>query len=383
MILSKECAVKIVIGRDALFEGLQGVNSVVPQKPTLPVLSNFLLRTVDGRLSISGTDMDISITTAVNCTVEEEGAVTMNAKRFLGVIRELPSEDVTITVKKERLTVTFRQGESSIMGMSASDYPALRDTIDGITVKVSGPDFLEMVDKTSFSVASDRTRLALTGVYWKIAPDRMTMVATDGHRLSLFEKELGKEDGTEVEQEADAIVPPKVLTQAARVLSGGVELERVVFGKGAILFDYGTTIIFSKLIEGPYPNFRQVIPTSNSKRVVVSTEEMASAVRRVSVLSSAITHQIRFSLVSGQMEISTVNQEIGGESRESIPVRYEGDSLVVGYNASFLLEIFRALDTDELILELESPMSACIIKPGVVKDSREYLYLIMPLRLNE
>lgn len=374
---------KIVIGRDALFEGLQGVNSVVPQKPTLPVLSNFLLRAVDGRLTVSGTDMDISVTTAVNCTVMEEGAVTVNAKRFLGVIRELPAEEITVSVRNERLTVTFRQGESSIMGMSASDYPALRDSIEGVSLAVSGPDFMEMVDKTSFSVASDRTRLALTGVYWKIAPEKMTMVATDGHRLSLFEKTFGTDGQPGIEQEADAIVPPKALIQAARVVSGGVELERVVFGKGAILFDFGTTIIFSKLIEGPYPNYRQVIPTTNSKRVVVSTDEMASAVRRVSVLSNTITHQIRMSLSSGEMEVSTFNQDIGGESRETIPVRYDGESLVVGYNASFLSEIFRAVDTEELILELESPMSACIIKPGVVKDSQEYQYLIMPLRLNE
>lgn len=369
---------KIVIGKEALFEGLQSVNSVVPQKPTLPVLSNFLLRAAEGKLSISGTDMDMSITTHVACSVLEDGAVTVNAKRFLGVVRELPSGDVTISVRNERLTVTFAQGESAIMGMSASDYPALRDAVEGVTIRVSGADFMEMVDKTSFSVATDRTRLALTGVYWKIAPEQMTMVATDGHRLSLFEKALDGKDG-----EAEAIVPPKALSQAARVFAGGVELEKVVFGKGSILFDFGTTTIFSKLIEGPYPNFRQVIPSGNSKKVAVTTDDLASAVRRVSVLSNTITHQIRFSLMSGQMEVSTSNQDIGGESRETIPVRYDGDSLVVGYNASFLLEIFRAVDTDEVVLELESPMSACIVKPAVAAEGKEYLYLIMPLRLNE
>ncbi|MHB9027412.1 MAG: DNA polymerase III subunit beta, partial [Candidatus Latescibacterota bacterium] len=222
-----------------------------------------------------------------------------------------------------------------------------------------------------------------TGVYWKIAPDRMSMVATDGHRLSLFEKAMNIEFQAGESQESEAIVPPKALSQAARVFSGGVELERVVFGKGSILFDFGTTTIFSKLIEGPYPNFRQVIPTSNSKKVIVPTDEFASAVRRVSVLSNTITHQIRMSLVPGQMEITTVNQDIGGEARESFGVNYDGEPLVVGYNASFLSEIFRAIDTEEVVLELETPMAACIIRPSVPRDTQEYLYLIMPLRLNE
>jgi DNA polymerase-3 subunit beta len=184
-------------------------------------------------------------------------------------------------------------------------------------------------------------------------------------------------------QEAEAIVPPKALSQAARVFSGGVDLEKVVFGKGSILFDFGTTTIFSKLIEGPYPNFRQVIPTSNSRKVTVSTDQFSSAVRRVSVLSNTITHQIRMALTPGQMEITTINQDIGGEARESLNVNYDGETLVVGYNASFLLEIFRAIDTEEVVLELETPMAACIIRPSVPLETQEYLYLIMPLRLNE
>jgi DNA polymerase III subunit beta len=319
----------------------------------------------------------------VNCTVVEEGGITVNAKRFLSMIRELPEEDITITVKNERVTVNFSQGESSIMGMTSADFPLIREITDGVSIPVSGTDFLEMVEKTSFSVASDRTRLALTGVYWIVAPDMMTMVATDGHRLSLCERKLSGEPAVGTGGQAEAIVPPRALSQAARVFAGGLEMESVIFGKGAILFDFGTTTIFSKLIEGPYPNFRQVIPTGNSKRVYVSTDELAAAVRRVSVLSNAITHQIRMSLYPGHMEVATRNTEIGGESQESVAVRYEGESLNVGYNALFLSEIFRVVDTDEVVLELESPVSACIVKPAVQKESQEYLYLIMPLRLNE
>jgi len=371
--------VKIVIGKEDLLEGLQRVFSVVPQKPTLPVLTNFLLRTSSGRLFVSGTDMDMSISTSLECGIEGEGAVTVNAKRFLSIIRELPEGSVTILFDNERVTVDFENGRSSMMGMSANDYPAVRDSVEGVTVALSGDDFFEMIDKTSFAVATERTRIALTGVYWRVSSDDMTMVATDGHRLSL----TGRRVTVETDKVSEAIVPPKALNQTSRIFSGGPGLERVVFGNGVVLFDFGTTTIFSKLIEGPYPDFRQVIPAENTKKVYVSTEELEAAVRRVSVLSSSLTHQIRFSLTPGQLEVSTTNVDIGGEASETVGVRYDGESLLAGFNAVFLQEILRKIDTDEVLLELESPTSACLLKPVTKEEKGELLYLIMPLRLNE
>ena len=370
---------KIVIGKDSLLEGLQRVLNIVPQKPTLPVLSNFLLKSSSGNLSISGTDMDISITTSINCNVEAEGSVTVNARRFLGVIRELPPGDINIEVENDRIIIDFMNGQSSILGMPSSDFPALRDSIEGIDVSLSGDDFVEMVDKTGFSVSQDRTRLALTGIYWKITSEEMAMVSTDGHRLSLF----GRRTNIQTEKGSEVIVPPKSLNQAAQIILSGIELKKVIFGEGAILFDFSTTTIFSKLLEGPYPNFRQVIPAENTKKVYVSTEELASAVRRVSVLSNSITHQIRMTVSPGEMELATKNEDIGGESRETIAIRYDGDQLTSGYNAAFLSEILRKIETEEVVLELETPTTACIIKPVGQKETDEYLYLIMPLRLGE
>ena len=383
---------KIVIGRDILFDGLQSVNTVVPQKPTLPVLSNFLMKAENDMISVSGTDMDMFITTFLPCAIEEAGSFTVNAKRFLSMIRELPSEDITIEEHDEKVTVTFSKGKSSILGISSSDYPMLRETLDGVKVTITGSDFAEMVDKSSFSVATDRTRLALTGVYWEISSDNMAMVSTDGHRLSLFEKKivpLSEEKGNESQNASliNVIVPQKILTQATRVALGIQEPGKlffdVTFSKVAILFDFGTTRIFSKLIEGPYPDFRRVIPASSEKHVSVNTDEFSGSVRRVSVLSNNITHQIRVSLTPGLMEISTTNIDIGGESRETFAVEYDGEPLTVGYNAQFLSEIFRVIDSEEISLELDSSTSACIIRPAVRQELKDYFYLIMPLRLNE
>ena len=370
---------KILIGKDILFEGLQQVFSVIPQKPTLPVLTNFLLKVSSDRLFISGTDMDISITTSMPCKIEGEGGVTVNAKRFISIIRELPEGEVTINIENERITIEFKNGRSSMMGMPDADFPTIRDSIEGVAVTLSGDDFFGMVDRTSFTAAVDRTRVALTGVYWRVSSDNMTMVATDGHRLALFEKHVN----IETDNVSEAIIPPKALSHAQRIYSGGIKLESVNVGQGMILFDFGVTTIFSKLIEGPYPDFMQVIPEDNSKLVYVSTEDLSAAVRRVSVLSNSITHQVRFSLSSGKMEITTSNADIGGEANELIDVRYEGDPLLTGYNSFFLLEILRKIGTEELVMELETIISACILKPVEKEEKGECLYLIMPLRINE
>ncbi len=374
---------KIVTDKETLYEGLQRVFHVVPQKPTLPVLSNFLLTasgdTDSPGLSISGTDMDMSISTRIACSIEGEGSVTVNAKRFISIVRELPDGEVVMDVDGEKVTVDFSSGRSSMMGMAASDFPPVRHEVDGVEVELSGSDFFEMVEKTGFAVSTERTRMALTGVYVRVSTDDMVMVATDGHRLSLFGKRLD----ISTDKVSEAIVPPKALNHAGRIFSGETELSKIVFGQGVLLFDFGETTVFTKLIEGPYPDFRQVIPTTNSKHVRISTGRLEAAVRRVSVLSSSITHQIRFSLNSGSMEIRTSNADIGGEARESIEIGYEGEQLSIGFNAVFLQEILRKVDTEDVLLELETQTTACIIKPVYDESRGEHVYLIMPLRLND
>ena len=181
----------------------------------------------------------------------------------------------------------------------------------------------------------------------------------------------------------EVIVPQKALSQASRIVTGGEDLQSVVFGEKSIQFTFANTVVISKLVEGPYPNFRQVIPRENSRLVTIATTELEAAVRRVSVLSNAITHQIRLSIGSGMVEISTTNMDIGGESHETLPVRYDGESLAIGFNAAFMLEILRKIETDDVVLELETPTSASLLKPVGIDASEELLYLIMPLRLND
>ncbi len=370
---------KIEVGKGLLFEALQRVFSVVPQKPTLPVLTNFLLKVESGRLYVTGTDMDMAVSTSLDCESSQDGSVTVNAKRFLSIIRELPDEAITLSVEGERVSIEFSRGRSSMMGMSSSDFPAVKNVIEGTEVAASGDDLFDMVEKTSFAVATERTRLALTGVYWRMSSGNMTMVATDGHRLAHVSRAIEYAD----EKVSEAIVPPKALAQAGRIYSSGQALQKIVFGDGAILFDFGVSIVFSKLIEGPYPDYNQVIPKNSSKNATVETEGLGSVVRRVSVLSSSITHQIRVSLTPGSMEVSTTNVDIGGEARETLKVEYDGDGINLGFNAMFLSEILKKVESDAVRIELEDSTSACVMKPVGGEEKGDLLYLIMPLRLNE
>ena len=383
---------KVLISRSSLFDGLQRVISVVPQKPTLPVLTNFLIRAGEGKMSISGTDMDVAITTSIDCSVEGEGTVTVNAKRFMDIIRELPDGNVNLTIEYERFTIDFKQGESSIMGGSSEGYPAIKESIDGVSVTLSGSDFVKMSEKTSYSVSVDRTRLALTGVYFKVSPEDVIMVATDGHRLSLYEQKMNIDTDNEIE----VIIPPKTLHHVTRIYSSGVDIKKIVVAEGTILFDLDNTVVFSKLIEGPYPNFWKVIPVDNSKKIIVPKEEFAAAVRRVSVLSNSITHLLNFSVSTGSLELTTANADIGGEAREGISITYDGESINAGYNSYFISDILKKIDTDDVLFEMESATDPCIIKPcekdeeseesvqtETHKETDKYFFLIMPLRLGD
>ncbi len=383
---------KVLISRSSLFDGLLRVISVVPQKPTLPVLTNFLIRAGEGKLSISGTDMDVAITTSIDCSVEGEGSITVNAKRFLDIIRELPEGNVNLTIEDDRITIDFKNGESSIMGGSSEGYPAIKESIDGVSVNLSGYDFIEMSEKTSYSVSVDRTRMALTGVYFKVSPENVIMVATDGHHLSLYEKKIE----IDTENDVEVIIPPKTLHHVTRIFSSGVDIKKIIVSENTILFDLDNTVVFSKLIEGPYPNFWKVIPVDNSKKVIVQKEKLAAAVRRVSVLSNSITHLLNLSVSSGSLELTTANADIGGEAREGISIAYDGEPIIAGYNSHFIKDILKKIDSDDVLFEMESTADPCIIKPvekeekseesdktDAHKKSGNYFFLIMPLRLGD
>jgi DNA polymerase-3 subunit beta len=393
---------KVSIEKNELLKGIQAVIDIVPSKTALPVLSNILIEANNGSdVCLSATDLDISITCKLSATIEDAGATTVPARKFSEIVRELPDESLSLTAEEGRVTLQRQSGAEgtyALMSVPADDFPELPSEIEGPEIAfLSDEDedsenasadsnvLSEMISKTVFAVSRDETRPVLTGVLWQIGNGRMTMVATDGHRLVKYSR---IQDGLP-DDNRDAIIPPRALNHVVKLMGGGVDLQKAQLGQSHVLFSLGdedsedTVQIFSRLIEGPYVDFEQVIPQNNGKRLRVSNSQLLPAVRRVSILASAQTHQLRLELQKNELALSATSQEIGGEARESMGVEYDEDEMTIGYNSGYLLDVLRRISCDEVLFELDSAVAAGIIRPGEQLEGEDYLCLLMPLRLNE
>lgn len=369
---------KFSLPKSKLSTALQNILQVVPTKSTLPILTNILVEALENKLKLSATDLDISITATLECAVAKRGSVALPARILFEIIRELPESEITFEATGNRVEMKIPNGSYKIAAISPEDFPKLPTVNTKKEVRIDADEFVKMVRKTTFACSSDETRPALNGVFWQIKGDKMQMVATDGHRLARISLTNGKIKGiTE-----DIIIPPKVLNLIPKFITEERKDLGVVFGENNIIFNLNDIVLTSRLIEGPYPNFEQVIPATNDKKLVVSKEELAGAVRRVSILSNALTHQVRFSVRKGSLTLATNNQDVGGEGREVLDCDYTGDPIEIGYNSQYIGDILSRMDSNEVIFELSSPVAAGVVySQEVPKD--QYLCLVMPLRLAE
>lgn len=308
---------------------------------------------------------------------DKPGAITVQAKTFAEIIRELPETELTLSSESNRIEVSTKTGHFKISGIPADEFPKIPEYNSAKEIRISGRDFVKMVRMTSFAVSVDESRPALNGILWQTSGDKMIMVATDGHRLAKIGMDNTKLRG----MSDDIIVPPKAMNAVVKLIGDNDSEIGVVFGEKNVMFRVNNSIVSSKLFEGPYPNFEQVIPTDNEKRLVVGRELLMSAVRRVSILSNSLTHQVKFGLSNNKLTLSATNVDLGGEAKEDIPCEYKDDKMELGYNATYIEDILKQIDGEEVVFELSTPVSAGVIYSADRKE--DYICLIMPLRLAE
>ncbi len=367
---------KFSLPKSRLFNYLQNVLKVVPTKSTLPILTNLLMEALDNKIKISATDLDISITTTIDCNVIKKGTASIPARILFDIIKELPESDINFEASSQRVEIKIPNGSYKIASVSPDEFPKLPAVNTKKEIKILGDDLKKMVEKTTFACSDDETRPALNGVLWQTKGDKMQMVATDGHRLakmSVVNKKLkGLYD--------DVIIPPKVLNLIPIFITNDKQEVGIIFGENNIIFNLGDTILTSRLIDGPYPNFGQVIPSENDKTLTIPREDLARAVRRVSILSNSLTHQVKFGMKEGSLTLSTTNADVGGEGKEVLDCDYTGDQIELGYNAHYITDILNKIDSNDVIFELSTSVAAGIIySPSIPKE--DFLCLVMPLRL--
>jgi DNA polymerase-3 subunit beta len=367
---------RLTISREKLQEGLNAVTASIPGKTTLPVLANILVETTDRGIKLSGTDLDIAVSTEVAADVETQGAVTIPAKKLSEIARELPPAPVKIAaIGEQRITLECGRSKFKLMGLPRDEFPTFPSVRFDESWRIKSGDLQKLISHTSFAVSTEESRPILNGVLWELRPQRMSMVATNGHRLAKMDMAVESDTGPS----NDLIVPPKALEQVRRLFPAEEELE-IGRGENHIGFRSPFTAVYTRLIEGPYPNYEQVIPKDNDRVAIVDKVALTSALKRMSVVASDQTHRIRLSFNSGMLKFSVQTPDLG-EAQDELPVRYTGDQLDIGFNASYLLEILRYIPTDDVRITLKAPERAATLEPEGWSDPASYLCLVMPLRL--
>ena len=367
---------RFTISREKLQEGLTAVAASIPAKTTLPVLANILVETTERGIRLSGTDLDIAVSTEVSADVETAGAITIPAKKLSEIARELPPAPVKIgAVGEQRITLECGRSKFKLLGLPRDEFPTFPQVRFQDSWRVRSGDLQKLISHTSFAVSTEESRPILNGVLWELRPDRMRMVATNGHRLTRMDLPIALVNSPG----GDLIVPPKALDQVRRLFPAEEDLE-IAQGDNHLGFRSPFTSIFTRLIEGPYPNYEQVIPRDNDRVAVSDKIALISALKRMSVIASDQTHRIRLSFNAGLLRFSVQTPDLG-EAQDELPIRFTGDPIDIGFNANYLLEILRYIPTDEVRLTLKAPERAVTVEPENWTDSASYLCLVMPLRL--
>ena len=370
---------KFTVSQSVFLEGLQKIAGVVPTKSATPILENIFFDLDQSRLSITGTDLEVSVTTRIEpLQAEESGAVALPARQIIETVRSLP--DIQIHFESDsnnRVKMTTDQGGVyQVSGISKDNFPDLPVYREDQFVEVDNTVLSRMFNKTLFAVSTDELRPALMGVFVQIMPNELRMVATDGHRLSKIVNTAFRCDESSVRM----IVPPKAVQIVLKNLEGA-ERTKLIYSEKMLCLSFGNTILFTRLVEGQYPDYERVIPKDNDKTMTIDKNLLLSSVKRVALYSSVLTHQVRFQLNKGKCVILSEDLDIGGEAREELSVEYDANAMEIGYNANYILDVLKQVDTNEVVFHLKTPMSAALISPATQKEGESFQLLIMPIKL--
>jgi len=367
---------QFTITKDEFLRGLSRTQSVIEKKTTLPILSNVLIEAAGAAVTLVATDLEVGVRGMCEAEVGKEGSITVQAKKLYEICRELDSDVISFkAMPNDWVEISGGNFSSKIVGLSAEDYPVLPSTEGAMEFTINGQILAEMIDKTQFAISTNETRYYLNGVFFVTVNGNLRMVATDGHRMALCEKELPA--GIDATIDPGIIIPKKGVMELRKLLAEGE--GDVVFGvkERNIFVRQGGTELIVRLIDGDYPDYEQVVPKKNDKIVTISRDKLFSALRRVSIMATELDKGVKVSLGRGSLEISCKNPNLG-EAVEQVQANYEGAEMEIGFNARYILDSLGVLNDEDVILEMADGLSPCTIK---TPSDQGYLSVVMPMRL--
>jgi len=369
---------EITVSKAELLRELTATQGVVERKTTIPILSNYLFEASGDKLSLTATDLDLSLRTSCAAKVKKEGSCTIPARKLYDYVKLLPDADITIKLL-ENHWVSIRCGRSNtkMVGMAKSNFPSLPVFPSAGAIKIPAAVLRSMIAKTGFAIATEESRYTLNGALMVLKPESITMVATDGHRLAHVERSGEKFEG--VSGEMKTLVPKKAMDELKTLLDSDVETIDFAKDESTLFFRVGPRLLTSRQLTGQFPNYEAVLPKDITKSIVVQGDDLGAAISRVAQFADERSRAVRLKLDKGELKLSASSTETG-ESEDSIEVDYNGDAMAIGFNAQYLLDFIKATGSGEVKLELKDAQSAGQLRPAEAEDYK-YRYIVMPMRI--
>ena len=369
---------EITVSKFELLRELTATQGVVERKTTIPILSNYLFEASGDKLSITATDLDLSLRTSCPAKVKKEGSCTIPARKLYDYVKLLPDAEITIKLL-ENHWVSIRCGRSNtkMVGMAKSNFPSLPVFPTAGVINISAPVLRSMIAKTGFAIANEESRYTLNGALMVLKPESITMVATDGHRLAHIERAGEKFEG--VSGEMKTLVPKKAMDELKSLLDSDVETIDFAKDESTLFFRVGPRLLTSRQLTGQFPNYEAVLPKDITKSVLIQGDELGAAISRVAQFADERSRAVRLRLEKGELKLSASSTETG-ESEDSLEVAYTGDAVAIGFNAQYLIDFIKATGSCEVKLELKDAQSAGQLRPAEGEDYK-YRYIVMPMRI--
>lgn len=368
---------KITIARQDLLDAVNKVKSIVSTKSALPILSHILLETGDSSVKLSATDLKVSIECTVDCTVELAGSMTVSSQRLASILSELPEADIQLSLSESNVVILeCEKIQTKLYSMSPEEFPPIRN-FEGIEPLRLPQNMLKNIfQKTSFAICVDQARYNLTGLLIEIGNGKLTAVATDGRRMSLFTQLEGIADGIDVK----VIIPGKMIHELERLLEANDDELDVFINENQAAFAFGSIRLVTALIEGTFPNYEMVVPPNHDKEVYINTAKFTEAMRRTRTMTNDKFNSVRFQINENVAKLKVVTPEVG-EYEEEVPIEYDGEALEIAFNPDFILDVLRQIDTETTSVILKDAMSPCVLKPHTEAPHDQYVNVVMPIRI--
>ncbi|MFL0197911.1 DNA polymerase III subunit beta [Clostridium sp. WILCCON 0269] len=363
---------KFLCTKTKLQDSISTVQKAITGKSSMPILNGIMLEAYNNTVKLTGSDIDLSIVTTIEATVEEEGAIVIDARIFGDIIRKLPNDNIHIsTVENNSIEILCQKSKFNIIHMEAEDFPEIPNINENIFFSIPENILKNMIRSTVFATAQDETRPILTGILFEIKNKKLNLVALDGYRLALKSEDLDNDNII------NAVIPAKTLNEVSKILGDDSENVNITFTPNHILFNLANTKIISRLLQGEFIKYNSIIPEEYSLRVIAKKSELLDCIERASLMAKdSNTNLIKLKIEENNM-IITSNSQIG-MVREELNIVLQGDTLQIAFNSKYLIDVLKIMEDEEIIMEFSGSISPCIIKNS---KKNNCIYLVLPVRL--